>query len=509
MRIVLAGLHLMLAMLLLGGCSINPVPFTGKEHAARLLADRALLHSGMKPLDGPLALHEAIARALVYNYDQRLAVMESVLQDKQLASATLAQLPRLAANAGFTARNNELASSSVSYETRQITLEPSISSQQLRFNPDLTLSWSLLDFGLSYFQAKQQADRYLVAQERRRRVVNLIVKEVVGAWWRALAAQRNLPAVQAALAEGQDGLGLLKRQEDAALAPLAGTLEQQKALLQTMAQLRSVQADLSLAKAQLASLINLPPASEFSLVEPPAEALAPPRLEVDLAFLETAGLHLRPDLREEMYQERIDRANIWKEVIRHLPVLSQAASLNYDSNIYLVNNFWAEVGLRATASLFSLVQGPRAYDAAKAQVEVTKTRRLALTMAALVQVNLGYRQYLRAVRAFEDAQALHGLEERLLKLASDGVAAGADPELERTRRRLAVIAATLERDRELAEAWRALGSLYYAVGADLVPEAERPQDLDALAETVGRTLARWLDGRFAGTEDLPRPAAAP
>jgi outer membrane protein TolC len=499
---------LLLAAALLGGCAVKPSPFTGADHAARLVADRTVLFQTQEPLDSPLTLSTAIARALAYNFDNRLAMIESVLQDKQLDVANLAMLPRLAANAGLTARGNELASSSVSYQTRQTTLEPSVSQQQVRFIPDLTLSWSVLDLGVSYFQAKQQADRYLVAKERRRRVVNNIVKEVTAAWWRASTAQRLLPLIEPVVAEAEAGLKLLQSQEDAPLQPVLPALEQQKSLLQLIAQLRKTQSDLAIAKAQLAALVNLPPARDFALAEPPAAAWTLPRPHAAVEELETLGLFLRPDLREEMYQERIDRNNVWKELIRYIPILSQVSSLNYDSNIYLVNNFWAEIGLRFTASLMSLVQGPKAYDAAKAQVEVAKVRRLAMTMAVLVQINLGYRQYLGALQSYGDAQALANVEEKILKVVTDGARLQAEPELERVRRQAQAIAAALERDKELAEAYRALGNLYFAVGADIVPPESGAADLVGLTAVVEESLASWLVGRFPQAPGLAETGAA-
>lgn len=507
MKLVLQTL-LLLAAALLCGCSVKPSPFTGVEHAARLVADRSVLFKNQEPLASPLTLSEAIARALVYNFDNRLAMIESVLQDKQLGVANLAMLPRLAANAGITARDNELASSSVSYQTRQTTLEPSVSQQQVRFTPDLTLSWSVLDLGVSYFQAKQQADRYLVAQERRRRVVNNIVKEVAGAWWRASTAQRLLPLIEPVVIEAEAGLKMLQSQEAAPLQPVLPALEQQKSLLQLIAQLRKTQSDLAIAKTQLAALVNLPPAGDFTLAEPPASAWALPRPHMAIEDLETLGLFLRPDLREEMYQERIDRNNVWKELIRYIPVLSQVSSLNYDSNIYLVNNFWAEIGLRFTASLMSLVQGPKAYGAAKAQVDVTKARRLALTMAALVQINLSHRQYLRSVQSYGDAQALASVEEQILKVVTDGARLQAEPELERVRRAAQAIAATLDRDRELADAYRSLSNLYFSVGADIVPPESGATNLASLTAVVEQSLASWLEGRFPRLPELAGLEAA-
>lgn len=55
-------------------------------------------------------------------------------------------------------RNNDLASSSRSVLTGRQSLEPSTSQDRRRATADLTASWNVLDFGVSYYQAQQQAD---------------------------------------------------------------------------------------------------------------------------------------------------------------------------------------------------------------------------------------------------------------------------------------------------------------------------------------------------------------
>ena len=48
------------------------------------------------------------------------------------------------------------------------------------------MSWNLLDFGVSYYRARQQADQVLIAEERKRKVVQNILADTRNAYWRAL-----------------------------------------------------------------------------------------------------------------------------------------------------------------------------------------------------------------------------------------------------------------------------------------------------------------------------------
>ena len=147
----------------LSSCSITPQPIDAQSRLNTMLSDQSEIYSHQEPITQPLTFYDALARALKYNFDHRLTMMEKVLQDSQLEVATLNMLPRLAVDAGYMGRQSELASSSQSVTTRKQSLEPSTSQDVNRGVADLAFTWNLLDFGTSYFQAKQQADRILIA----------------------------------------------------------------------------------------------------------------------------------------------------------------------------------------------------------------------------------------------------------------------------------------------------------------------------------------------------------
>ncbi|MBD9680864.1 TolC family protein, partial [Pseudomonas sp. PDM18] len=110
-------------------------------------------------------LNDALARAIKYNLEGRLKVMEQALASRQVDLATFDMLPRMALEAGYAGRNNVSASSSKSVLTNQQSLEPSTSQDRDRDVADLTMVWNVLDFGVSYVSAKQQADQRLILDE--------------------------------------------------------------------------------------------------------------------------------------------------------------------------------------------------------------------------------------------------------------------------------------------------------------------------------------------------------
>ncbi|WP_368854889.1 TolC family protein, partial [Serratia marcescens] len=66
---------------------------------------------------------------------------------------------------------------------------------------------------------------------------------------------------------------------------------------------------------------------------------------------------LRPELRIEAYQQKIDRQDIYKEILKMLPGVGFLGGLNYNSNNLLYTNTWGAIGVRATINLFNMIQG--------------------------------------------------------------------------------------------------------------------------------------------------------
>ena len=182
----------------LAGCATHPDPLTPAETALRVEHDLARLAEAAPRLDAPLTLHGAMARALLHNPDTRVRAMEQSLALRQTEVARMGLLlPSLTARYGVETRSNVQASSS-----RRVLAGPpaapfaSTSNDRTHRSGNLTAVWHVLDFGVSYYGAKQQSDRALVAHERRRSVVHTTIAEVRRAWWRAVAGERALARLE-------------------------------------------------------------------------------------------------------------------------------------------------------------------------------------------------------------------------------------------------------------------------------------------------------------------------
>ena len=169
----------------LSACAVHPTPFTQSEHAKAARAGRVEMTAQQEAINGPITLDEAMARAIHYNLDSRVKMMEEALAQKQLDLANFDLLPKLTASAGYTARDRLLASRSVGLASGSTTVPPSYSSDKTDRTYDIGFAWNLLDFGVSYYEAKESADHVLMLEQRRRKVIQLMMQQVREAYWQA------------------------------------------------------------------------------------------------------------------------------------------------------------------------------------------------------------------------------------------------------------------------------------------------------------------------------------
>ena len=72
------------ACLAVTGCSVNPKPLSRSELALSADDYRLRVTANQEPLNGPVGLYEAMARALKYNLDRRVEMMETALRGREL-----------------------------------------------------------------------------------------------------------------------------------------------------------------------------------------------------------------------------------------------------------------------------------------------------------------------------------------------------------------------------------------------------------------------------------------
>ena len=479
---------------LLFACSYGPTPFTVNERMEILAADRLALFAQQKVVDKPISLFEAMARALKYNLEHRVALLEKALAQKQMDMSLFDLLPQVTANAALKARGTPEASSGFSITDGTASNSYSTAQDRSKKTANLTVVWNVLDFGVSAIQARQESDRLLIAQENRRKAVHTLLQEVRSTFWRAAGAQKLEDAIGPVIQQARQALIDARQVERERLKPQLEILRFQKALLEIVRQLQDLRNQLRLAKTEFASLINLPPGSHFTLDIPDDPALAIPTINMSIEEMEQLALDNRPELREAMYISRISRGDVRKAMLRLLPGLEFQVSHNWDSNSFSLFSQWEEAGARVVWNILNILQGPAAIRIAENKEGLANMRRLTQHMAILTQVHLSYRQYLDDQHKLQAAEEIDAVDRRILKNSNVTSSNDAQSSLEHISSAASSIMSRLQLYQTYADAQNAVGRIFVTLGVDLLPKSVRSDEVSVLAKALREATADWNEG---------------
>jgi outer membrane protein TolC len=486
--------------LLLAGCgSLNPKPFTQDEIKERIALDRQMMYADQEPVTKPISFYEAGARALKYNLDYRLKLMEHALAKSLNEVAVYEMLPRVVAGAGYVDRNNDSGGRSIGIEDGVETLRPSTSEERERTLANLTFSWNVLDFGVSYYRAQQKADQVLMAEERRRKVAQNVLQDVRNSYWRALGAQKLLGRVDALLARVNQALVRAKQVEKEGLMPQLQVLSYQRALLDAVNLLTLRRQDLELARAELTALMSVPPGTAYALAEEKEENLPP--APQNFEDLERIALEKRPEIMEEWYRKRVTENDIKAAKLLLWPNLGLDAGWQYDSNKYNYNSNWTDVSARLSWNIMKLAQWPSLERSLENQNKTDDLRRMALSMAVLTQVRVGVQRYGLALAELQLADESLRVDQHLLKYARSAVQAKFDSELEVIRSEARALLAEYQRYASYSNAQAAWGRLYNSIGLDVLPETIDNKDIQTLADSMKKTVNEWQSTTLKAKDD--------
>lgn len=488
------------------GCSVTPKAITADEVCERVKLDTSRMYADQVPISAPITMEEAVARALKYNLDYRLKKMESALALGLADYASYDMLPKILASAGYTSRSNDSGGVSVGILDGVVSNRPITSEERSRLLRSIEFSWNALDFGVSYYRARQQANQFLIAEERRRKVVHNLVQDVRAAYWRALGAQRLSAQAEEVLQRAHLALNRSREAEAQKIISPGVALAYQRALLDAIAQLNQRRQDLEFAKHELAALMNVPPGVDFKLAEVDEAPLPPaPR---DVAMLEEMALLQRPELREEDYRRRITADEARKQILGMLPGITFSYSRRYDSNVYAYNNSWSELGISLAWNLMRLAALPALKDAQKYQEATDDARRMALSMAILTQTRISVERYRMALEDFKLADQAAQVDARLAAFTKASVSAKLESELEAIRTQARAVLGAYQRANAYANAQIAFGRLYNTLGFDPITDDFDGYDLAQLTERVREHLQAIEKDAFTLSWNLFGHAAA-
>ncbi len=490
--------------LMMAGCSVHPRPMTMEEIKDRARADGQAMFAGQEPVRGPVDLYESMARAIKYNLDHRLKLMEGALEIRRLDSSRRDMLPRVVTSAGYSHRSNYSGAYSQSLLDGRESLEASTSQERDVLDAEISMMWNILDFGVSYIRARQQADQVLIAEERRRKVLQNIIQDVRYAYCRAASADALLAEMSALLEQARSALIRSRQISGQRLQPATESLEYQRALLENIRLLWSLIQKLNTAKSEMAALMNLSPGADFKLDPPNWDRPEIPTFTKPVSELEELAMLYRPELREEDYRAQMSALEAKKAILKMLPGISLDMGYNYSNNQFLYNKDWWNAGAQISMNIFDLFSGPAEYQVAKGQQKLDRTRRYALGMAVLTQVHLAYQRYHLAREEYKVTRMLDDVNGSLQEQMAASESAGKSDKLAVIESRTQALVAKMRHHLAYAEVQNAAGRIYNSIGIDPLPVQASRMSVNQLARRLKKSFAHW-DEMVNNTDLASRP----
>jgi outer membrane protein TolC len=364
----------------------------------------------VEPITGPLSLNEAIARGLKYNLDRRAKQLELEIASGQYESALQEMLPKARAQIDQSNRSQERLTRNSNGTASNAT------SDRNHTVHELGASWSLLEFGVGYYNAKQARERVNIANERRRKLIHTLIQDVRSAYWRAASAQAMRDDLKQTIAKAEKSLADSRTIEAERVRAPTESLTYQKQLLESLRTLELIDQDLAPAQVELATLINAPAGQPIVLDAQWPELNK--AWDTPIELLENMALERNADLREVQHQTRIARDETRKVLARMFPNLAFSISAKYDTDSYQVHKSWEDASFQLSFNLMNLFTGPAQMRLAEAGVALADQRRMVMQMAVLTQVHLGTLNWQNAQKQHQRAQQIWAVDDRLAKLAS-------------------------------------------------------------------------------------------
>ena len=479
----------------LSACAIKPVPLGTAEQKLQLAIDREMARKDVEVLSEPLTLDQAIARAIKYNLDHRVRMMEQAVAIGQLDLSRFDMWPQIMASAGYSTRNNPLITEATNSVTGQPSLsDPFISSSQSYWNLSLGLSWNLLDFGAGYFNAKQNANRVLIAGERRRRAMHLLMVDVQNAYWRAASAQALKADIEKTVRLAEEALNNSNKAEQSEVRQPIDAVRYQKNVLENLRNIDIIQSELGSAQIELANLINLPPSTEIKFALPPFDGIKTGVTALPMEMLEEVALINNADLRESFYNVRIVASETRKAMLRMLPGINLNWGPNYTTNSYIINQNWNAGAVSIGWNMLNTLMVPTIKKQGDAERDLAVQRRMAMQMTVLGQVHLARLQYENAARVLERSTALANADKKIEKFTVDGASTGTQSQAEMVAAQSVSIISEMRRYQAIAQLYAANGRLQASLGFEPNLSDIQKTSLADLTKQVSEAMTQWQTG---------------
>ena len=323
--------------------------------------------------DTPLTLAELTEYALANNPRTRQAWMAARVAAAAVGVAEGDDLPTI--NAGWIAQRSRPVSGTSGVVANWLN----------RWGPQISLSYTIFDFGLGDARLKAAESRLLATNLSQNRVLQEVMFQVEQAYYQLIGIEALIRVNEQALKNVETALDAARRRRDSGVATVADVFRSETQVAQARLTLTRSRGEFEKARGQLASVVGLPVNSSLrvqTLSAPPQPKQA---LNSINGYLETVKL-VRPDLVSAQAQVEAFRASALAASKAGLPSIEFSANAQHSqwsgqglgtaaSRLYLPNNQTYFAGINVRIPLFSGFKNTYQQRQAEMQAQQTEAAR--------------------------------------------------------------------------------------------------------------------------------------
>lgn len=416
--------------------------------------------------DRMLTLHDCIGLAMKNNLDVKVQNMERDAAKNVMWAEILGMLPDLSVTDNFTTRSNQPGSRSKSIESDGESYGYSTSQDRNINNLSVDMAFSLLDFGLAFFNSQQSHDRVLLKQRQIQRMRQNLTMDVVRAYFKVAAAQRAVDITGNLLKQCKDRTALidtlLKQKK---ITPFRA-FEENNRFLTMEKRLTNYTRTYENACVELRALLGVYPSVNIIVDDSVLDKM--PSFDLpEIELLEQMAILKRPELYEIDIQRHINILECRKTILMMLPNVQLYMDFVNNNNSFLYHQTWWEMAVRAAYNALKTPQHLARYMAYSDQADIEKLRSFAQAITVMSQVRIAKADIASSMERYEINRKEHrNYSEHLKKAESIKRVQGSLSQLELDHLRLTTAETEIERLLALGSCYIAHYRLLNAIGVD-------------------------------------------
>ena len=332
--------------------------------------------------------------ALEHNPQTAAAWAGLKAQAAALGMTESAWLPTLSLNTGFT-RREAASTAGFTVPTRNIA------------NPNLSLSYTLWDFGLRAAKVDAARAQTWVAGYTQNQNIQQVAFLVAQSYYQLLGNEALLEADRKTLAESRNNLDAAEQLHRAGQATIGALYQARASLAQAQSSLAAQEQTVAASRGALANACGLAPDTILRIV-PLDDTRAPPTLGRAAEDLMQAALRANPALQEARAQVAAAQANLRSAPASGLPSLGVNSNYGYlFQGGFRPATTWA-IGFTLTVPIFNGYNTHYQIRQARAQEEQARADLANSRNTAMLAVWQDYHSFRGALAAYPGARS--GLE---------------------------------------------------------------------------------------------------